>query len=125
MKISVYVFSLFLFASTYVLAEPVVDPASIKDQDKYYRDDAECKALAKNNSGNWENAAKDTVIGAGIGAGTGALIGAIGGSAGKKAGIGAVVGGVAGGGRSVYKSNKNYNSIYRNCMRNRGYKVVN
>jgi outer membrane lipoprotein SlyB len=60
-----------------------------------------------------------------VGAGTGALIGAIGGSVGKGAGIGAVIGGVGGGGRAVYKSNKNYNSIYRNCMRDRGYKVLN
>ena len=116
---------LFLISATYVWAEPVVDPASIKDQDKYYRDTSECKRIAKNNSGDWKNAAKDTVIGAGVGAGTGALIGAIGGSAGKGAGIGAVIGGVGGGGRAVYKSNKNYNSIYRNCMRGRGYKVLN
>jgi outer membrane lipoprotein SlyB len=116
---------LFLVSATYVWAEPVVDPASIKDQDKYYRDKSECQRIAKNNSGDWKNAAKDTVIGAGVGAGTGALIGAIGGSAGKGAGIGAVIGGVGGGGRAVYKSNKNYNSIYRNCMRGRGYRVLN
>jgi outer membrane lipoprotein SlyB len=116
---------LFLISATYVWAEPVVDPASIKNQDKYYSDRSECTRLAKNNSGDWKNAAKDTVIGAGVGAGTGALIGAIGGSVGKGAGIGAVIGGVGGGGRAVYKSNKNYNSIYRNCMRDRGYKVLN
>jgi outer membrane lipoprotein SlyB len=118
-------FFLFLTSATYVWADPVVDPASVKDQDKYYRDASDCRRLAKNNSGDWKNAAKDTVIGAGVGAGTGALIGAIGGSAGKGAGIGAVIGGVGGGGRAVYKSNKNYNSLYRNCMRGRGYKVLN
>jgi len=119
MRKLIYLSAFLLLASSYVWAEPVVDPASIKDQDKYYSNRAECRAIAKDNSGNWKNAAKDTVIGAGVGAGTGALIGAIGGSAGKKAGIGAVIGGLAGGGRSIYKSNKNYKSIYRNCMRAR------
>ena len=57
--------------------------------------------------------------------GTGALLGAIGGSVGKGLGIGAVVGGVAGGGTSIYKNHKNYDKIYKNCMRGRGYRVLN
>ena len=62
---------------------------------------------------------------AGVGAGTGALLGVIGGKTGKKAGIGAVVGGVAGGGMSVYKNSKDKDNVYKNCMRGRGYKVLN
>lgn len=116
----------FLFVPlAYVIAEPVVDPASIKNQDKYYRDNAECKAIAKDNKGGVGKVAKDTAIGAGVGAGTGALLGAIGGGVGKGLGIGAVVGGVAGGGMSVYKNSKNYDQIYKNCMRGRGYRVYN
>jgi len=125
MRILFYLFSLLILASSYALSDPVVDPASVKNEDKFYRDRAECRSIAKNNTNKWGSAAKDTVIGAGVGAGTGALIGAISGSAGKGAGIGAIVGGVGGGGRAVYKSNKNYDTLYRNCMRDRGYKVLN
>jgi len=125
MKKIIYLLAILFIPATYVLADPVVDPASIKNQDKYYRDNAECKALAKENKGGVGNIAKDTAIGAGVGAGTGALLGAIGGSVGKGLGIGAVVGGVAGGGTSIYKNNKNYDEIYKNCMRGRGYRVLN
>ena len=125
MKKTIYLFVLLIISSSYVFADPVVDPASIKNQDKYYRDNAECKALAKDNKGGVGSVAKDTAIGAGVGAGTGALLGAIGGNVGKGLGIGAVVGGVAGGGMSVYKNQKSYDQIYKNCMRGRGYRVLN
>jgi len=125
MKKTTYLLVLLIISSSYVFADPVVDPASIKNQDKYYRDNAECKALAKDNKGGVGNVAKNTAIGAGVGAGTGALLGAIGGSVGKGLGIGAVVGGVAGGGMSIYKNQKNYDEIYKNCMRGRGYRVLN
>ena len=125
MKKTIYLFVLLMISSSYVFADPVVDPASIKNQDKYYIDNAECKALAKENKGGVGSVAKDTAIGAGVGAGTGALLGAIGGNVGKGLGIGAVVGGVAGGGMSVYKNQKSYDQIYKNCMRGRGYRVLN
>ena len=125
MRTIIYLIALIVISGTYTLADPVIDPASIKNQDKYYRDNAECKALAKENKGGVGNVAKDTAIGAGVGAGTGALLGAIGGSVGKGLGIGAVVGGVAGGGTSIYKNHKNYDEIYKNCMRGRGYRVLN
>lgn len=125
MKKIIYLLAILIIPTTYVFADPVVDPASIKNQDKYYRDNAECKALAKENKGGVGNVAKDTAIGAGVGAGTGALLGAIGGGVGKGLGIGAVVGGVAGGGTSIYKNSKNYDEIYKNCMRGRGYRVLN
>ena len=128
MKKIIYISSIFAFLFiplTYVSADPVVDPLSIKNQDKYYRDNAQCKAIAKDNKGGVGKVAKDTAIGAGVGAGTGALLGAIGGGVGKGLGIGAVVGGVAGGGMSVYKNHKSYDQIYKNCMRGRGYRVLN
>jgi len=49
MKKITYLLVLMIISSSYVFADPVVDPASIKNQDKYYRDNAECKALAKDN----------------------------------------------------------------------------
>jgi len=115
MKKITYLLVLMIISSSYVFADPVVDPASIKNQDKYYRD----------NKGGAGNVAKNTAIGAGVGAGTGALLGVIGGSVGKGLAIGAVVGGVAGGGTSIYKNHKNYDEIYKNCMRGRGYRVLN
>jgi len=125
MKKICYVLAILIVTSSYVFADPVIDPASIKNQDKYYRDNAECKSLAKENKGGAGNVVKDTAIGAGVGAGTGALLGAIGGNVGKGLGVGAVVGGVAGGGTSIYKNQKNYDEIYKNCMRGRGYRVLN
>ncbi len=125
MKKTIYILTLLVVSTSFAFAEPVIDPASIKNQDKYYRDNAECQALAKDNKGGVGSVAKDTAIGAGVGAGTGALLGAISGSTAKGLGIGAVVGGVAGGGTSIYKNQKNYDEIYKNCMRGRGYRVLN
>lgn len=104
---------------------PVVDPQSVNSGDRYYRDQAECKAIAKQGAPNWKNTAKDTAIGGGVGAGTGALIGAIAGNTGAGLAYGAVIGGLAGGAKGVYDSEKGYEDIYRNCMRGRGYNVLN
>ena len=104
---------------------PVVDPQSVRNGDRYYRDQAECRAIAKQGAPNWKNTAKSTVIGGGVGAGTGALIGAIAGNVGAGLAYGAVIGGVAGGARGVYECEKGYDDIYRNCMRGRGYNVLN
>ena len=114
-----------LVSAAPAVSDPVIDPSSITNEDKYYRDNAECKAIAKDNKGGVGDVAKDTAIGAGVGAGTGALLGVIGGKAGKKAGLGAVIGGVAGGGLSIYGEHKTYDEIYKNCMRGRGYRVLN
>ena len=104
---------------------PVVDPGSVRNSDRYYRDQAECRAIAKQGAPGWENTAKDTVIGGAVGTGTGALIGAIAGSAATGLAYGAVIGGVAGGAKGIYDSEKGYEQIYRNCMRGRGYNVLN
>ena len=104
---------------------PVVDPGSVRNDDRYYRDQAECKAIAKQGAPGWKDTAKDTAIGGGVGAGTGALIGAIAGNTGAGLAYGAVIGGVAGGAKGIYSSEKGFNEIYRNCMRGRGYNVLN
>jgi len=103
---------------------PVVDPQSVKNEDRYYRDQAECKAIASQNTSTAKNVAKDTVIGGAVGAGTGALLGVIG-SVTTGLAAGALIGGVAGGAKGAYDSDKNYETIYRNCMRGRGYNVLN
>ena len=104
---------------------PVVDPQSVKNEDRYYRDQAECKAIASQNTSTAKNVAKDTVIGGAVGAGTGALLGVITGSVTTGLAAGALIGGVAGGAKGAYDSDKNYETIYRNCMRGRGYNVLN
>ncbi|MCK5392278.1 MAG: hypothetical protein KAJ31_07600 [Deltaproteobacteria bacterium] len=104
---------------------PVVDPQSVGNRDSYYRDQAECRAIAKQGAPGWRNTAKSTAIGGGVGAGTGALIGAIAGNTGAGLAAGAVIGGVGGGARGIYQSEKGFEDIYRNCMRGRGYNVLN
>jgi hypothetical protein len=104
---------------------PVIDPGSVQSGDRYYRDQAECRAIAKQGAPGWKDTAKDTAIGGGVGAGTGALIGAIAGDAVKGLAFGAVIGGVAGGAKGIYDSEKGYEQIYRNCMTGRGYNVLN
>lgn len=106
---------------------PVVDPQSVSPEkdDKYYRDQAECKALASQSTGGARFVARDTVVGGAVGTGTGALIGTIAGDTGKGLAYGAVIGGLAGGARGVYQSNKEYETVYRNCVKQRGYDVLN
>jgi outer membrane lipoprotein SlyB len=104
---------------------PVVDPQGIRNEDKYYRNKAECETLAKQNSGDWKSVAKSTVVGGAVGAGTGTLVGVIAGSTVTGLALGSVIGGLAGGAKGVYDSNKDFETIYRNCMRGRGYKVLN
>ena len=46
---------------------PVVDPKSVDNGDAYYRDQAECRAIAQQGAPNWKNTAKDTVVGGAVG----------------------------------------------------------
>ena len=124
MKRIVLVCSMVILASC-ASYSPVVDPQYVRNDDAYYRDRAQCRALADANTSTAKSVAKDTVIGGAVGTGTGALIGAIAGSATKGLAYGAVIGGLAGATKGVYESNKNYETIYRNCMRGRGYNVLN
>lgn len=104
---------------------PVVDPQSTGNSDSYYRDQAECKAIARQGAPGWKNTAKDTVVGGAVGTGTGALIGTIAGNTVAGLAYGAVFGGLAGGAKGVYDSEQGYEQIYRNCMIGRGYNVLN
>ncbi len=104
---------------------PVIDQGSVRNSDRYYRDQAECRAIAKQGAPGWKDTAKDTVVGGAVGTGTGALIGAIAGDAVTGLAYGAVIGGVAGGAKGIYDSEKGYEQIYRNCMIGRGYNVLN
>jgi len=118
--------ALFLTLAACQTYTPVVDPRTVdaENEGKYYRDQAECRALAKQSNPQAQEVAKDTAIGAGVGAGTGALIGAITGGAGKGALLGAVIGGVVGGAKGVHGTEKGYEQVYRNCMIGRGWNVL-
>jgi uncharacterized protein YcfJ len=125
MKKILAAFSMITLLSSCATYNPVVDPQSVRNSDKYYRDKAECEALAKQNSGDWKTVGKDALIGGAVGAGTGSLIGVIAGDTVKGLALGSVIGGVAGGAKGVYESEKDFETIYRNCMRARGYDVLN
>lgn len=103
---------------------PVVDPATITD-DRYFRDRAECRALAEANTNTVRDTGRNAVIGGAVGTGTGALLGTISGSTTTGLAMGAVIGGLAGASKGVYQSNRNFETIFRNCMRGRGYNVLN
>lgn len=95
---------------------PIVDTKGV-DMTRYQQDLAECETYAGQVS-------TGTAVGKGAagGAAVGAAIGAIaGGSAGKGAGIGAVTGGA----ESARISDREKADVVRNCLRGRGYRVLN
>ena len=104
---------------------PVIDPQSISDDAQYNTDISECRQLAKSNTNAGKTVAKHGLIGGAIGTGTGALLGLIAGNTVRGLATGAVIGGVAGGVKGGYRSEQEYESIFRNCMRGRGYNVLN
>jgi outer membrane lipoprotein SlyB len=103
--------------------QPVVDPKGV-DNAKYQQDLAECRQLAEQVNP-YERAAVGTAIGAIGGAALGAVTGAVVGSPGAGAAIGAGAGGLTGaavgGGTGVEQQKK----IIDNCLKNRGYAVLN
>lgn len=99
---------------------PIVDTKGI-NQSKYESDLQDCQAIAKQQSGMGETAAK----GAGAGAVVGGLLGLV--TGGNKTGIfqtagaGAVLGGAGG----AFSGNNAQESIVKKCLSGRGYKVLN
>jgi outer membrane lipoprotein SlyB len=123
-RIAVMVLIVFLLPSCATSYRPLVDPASIVDRDRYERDLSECAALADENVKSHQ-AATGAAGGALFGAGLGALLSWIfGGSGGTGAAAGAVVGGVSGGVSGAGAAAGDYETIYRNCMLGRGWRVL-
>lgn len=103
---------------------PVVDPTTIADREKYEWDLSECGTIAHQNA-QGHRAATGAAGGALFGAGLGALLSWIfGGSAGTGAAAGAVVGGVGGAASGAGAAAGDYETIYRNCMIGRGWRVL-
>ena len=87
----------------------------------------ECRQLAQQSiggGGTAGNTAIGALGGAALGAAGGAIIGAFTGSAGTGAALGAATGGVAGGAYKGIESEDAYKRAYSNCLRNRGFRVV-
>jgi len=106
-------------------SQPIVDTKGV-DANQYAKDNSDCQNYADQ-----ANVAGDAAIGAVGGAAGGAALGAItgailpGASAGTGAALGAATGGVLGLGGGAYSGVEQKREIYRNCMRNRGYSVLN
>jgi hypothetical protein len=95
---------------------PIIDTKGV-NMARYDQDLAECETYA-------QQVSTGTAVGKGAagGAAVGAAIGAIAGSsAGKGAGIGAVTGGA----ESARISDRERSEVVRNCLRGRGYRVLN
>ncbi len=94
----------------------IIDPAGV-DMGQYQRDLAECQQITKQ----VESEVGEGAVG---GAVVGGLIGAVVGgkrSVERSAGVGAVLGGAKGAGASAEEREL----VLKNCLRNRGYKVLN
>jgi len=94
---------------------PIIDTKGV-DLAQYERDKAECEAYATQVS-----TGQAVGRGAAGGAVVGAAIGAITGNAGQGAGIGAVTGGA----ESARISDREKANVVSNCLRGRGYRVLN
>jgi outer membrane lipoprotein SlyB len=94
-------------------SKPVIDPAGV-DMEQYNTDLVECEQIS-------EQVDQKAGAGAAGGAVVGGLLGAITGNTVGGAGAGAVVGGA----RGVGSTNKEKSRVVKNCLRNRGYQILN
>jgi outer membrane lipoprotein SlyB len=98
--------------------EPIVDMAGV-DQRTFNADMAECRSLADQ-----VQTGRQTATGAATGAVVGGVLGAVVGNRGTAAtaaGVGGVVGGVGSGGNALAERQR----VLRNCLANRGYRILN
>lgn len=99
--------------------QPIIDTKGV-NQAQYQTDLSECQAISQQTQPASSAAGKDAAFGAAVGA----VIGAIGGNsrdAAQSAGLGAVAGGLSGGGTAVAERK----TVLRNCLRGRGYRLLN
>ena len=99
--------------------EPIIDRKGV-DMSRYYVDKAECEAYA-DEVRTGEKIARGTVGGAVVGGAIGAIIDREPNSAERGAGVGAVTGGVRGAQEGVRETER----VVKQCLRGRGYKVLN
>jgi outer membrane lipoprotein SlyB len=98
--------------------EIIIDQKGV-DMASYQNDLAECRAYADS-----VKTGEKTAVGAASGAVVGGLIGAItGGTEGAARGAG--VGAVGGGAKGVSEGSRTEVQVVKNCLRGRGYRVLN
>src|SRR5579875_2623927 len=96
---------------------PTVDPYNDPHASRIPRDESECRELALQASGGTANRSL-------LGAAGGAAIGAAEGSPGTGAAVGAAAGGLGGGAYEGLSAEERFKAAFRNCMRERGHKVI-
>ncbi len=94
---------------------PIIDTKGV-DPDLYAQDMSECEEYTEEII-IAEGAAKGTATGAAVGAATGVVSGDV--------GRGAALGGIYGGTRSALDADREQQRVWKNCMRGRGYRVLN
>ena len=99
--------------------EPIIDRKGV-DMAKYAVDKAECEAYATEVK-RGEKIARGTVGGAVVGGTIGAILNRGGNSAERGAGVGAVTGGLGG----AREGNQEMERVIKQCLRGRGYRVLN
>lgn len=105
-------------ATTDSIDKPIVDMAGVNRQ-QYKIDLRDCSQYAEQvNTG--AKAGAGAVGGAVVGGALGAVFGG-----GNRAAEGAAAGAVVGGARGVGKGVQERSSVIKNCLRNRGYSVLN
>ena len=95
--------------------KPIIDTKGV-DPELYAQDMAECEVYTEEII-IAEGAAKGTAAGVAVGAATGVVTGDVGRSAG--------LGGIYGGTRSALDADRQQQRVWKNCMRGRGYRVLN
>jgi outer membrane lipoprotein SlyB len=106
-------------------SQPMVDTKGV-DSARYQQDNYECQQYANQVSPVGDaavGAVGGAAAGAALGAITGALVGGV--SAGSGAALGAATGGALGLGGGAVTGVQNQREVFRNCMRGRGYNVLN
>lgn len=99
----------------------VLDWTQVKDFGQYQKDADECNRIGAEVSGPGESAAAGALAGVLLGAALGAIIGDSGDFALQGAGAGAVSGAASGAAHGALSRDQ----VVKNCMRGRGYNVLN
>lgn len=110
------ILSLFTLTGCARNAKIIVDPKGV-DMGQYHADLAECRQLSEQ---------VESKVGGGVigGAAVGAVVGEIVGG-GRRTGIGASLGALKGGLRGGAATRHERQKVVKNCLRNRGYRVLN
>ena len=96
-------------------SKPIVDTYNV-DMVQYQKDLADCEQIAKQVA-TGQITAKSAAFGAGVGAAYGVIGGGV--------GTGAATGAVSGGAGGLLKSDNEKAKVTKNCLRHRGYAVLN